>query len=264
MEIVRNKWFRPGDKIFIPGDIHAPNHNKNALRIAMEAAAYFGCNKTLGLGDWLDSCHISRHGMTRESSFEQENVFMGQTTAELFNYGMDPTAFILGNHEDWYAQWSETNPGHTHKAELPDLYRHWDVLPNGSAIPINRRLVGCHGDGLNGSCATSPAASVLRNYPAQSFVFGHNHRLDVAYQTRWTGEGRKVYGAFSVGCLADLDFETRKKALRNNSQRHNLGFACVTLYKDDYFDVQLGHIFESRKTIRCLLAGKMHTSVLER
>jgi hypothetical protein len=258
MLIIKNKWFKPGDKLFIPGDIHAPNHNPVALALALRAAQGFGCNKSALIGDFFDSCHISRHGYSRDSSFAEEDDFMWAYTEQNEKMGMQPTFALDGNHEGWWEEYSESHPGLQREDMYPSLYANWDVLSQGSAVALNGNLLAAHGDALNGSCAASPAASVLRNYPGLNIIFGHNHRLDMAQVTRITHNGPRTSIAASIGTMADLEYEQSKKALRVNSQRHALGFCTVSFFENDLFDIQLGRITPTKRGLVCMLAGKLY------
>lgn len=259
MKIIPNRWFKPKDRILFPGDIHFPNHNPKALSLMLKAAKGFGCNKSGLLGDFFDSCHISRHEKTRDSSFKRENACMAKYNRDTEAAGMEPTVALWGNHEFWFNKYAEENPGHDHEELYPALYEKWDVISEpGVALELNANLVGAHGDGLNGACAAQPAASVLRNYPALNIIFAHNHRLDVARVTRPTHKGPRTTIAASIGTMASIDYELSKKALQVNAQRHSLGFGVVTLHPDDLFEITLGSIVDTKKGLVCLLAGELY------
>ncbi len=218
------------------------------------AAASFGCNKVAILGDFFNAGHYSRHGKESGGSFESENATLARFTDNCKTLGMVPTFFIEGNHEGWWEEYARENPGISHQNAYPALYADWDYLPQGSMVEIHPHLTACHGDALNGSTSASPAASVLRHYPAANLIFGHNHRLDMAIQSRWTAKGTKMYTAVSVGTLVSADYEQKRKALRLSGQRHNLGFGVVTYIDHDLFDIQLGRIFNQRGLV-CMLGG---------
>lgn len=259
MQIRKNKWFKPKDKVVVFGDIHAKHHNQKAIDLTIKACKGFGVNKAVLQGDTFNSGQISHYGYAQDESFREDNAFIKGLNKQLKNAGIQPTVAGLGNHDGaWFEEWAKTHPGFTHEDLLPDLYAEWDVLPCGYFAEFNKNLVFTHGDALNGSCAANPAASVLRNYPGLNIIFGHNHRLDMARVTRPTHKGPRTTIAASVGCLASFDYERSNRALRVNSQRHSLGFGVVSLHKDDLFEITLGSILETRKGLVCLLAGELY------
>lgn len=259
MKIVKSNRFKPGDAVLIPGDLHFPKHNQKALDLCIKAAKGFGCNKVMLQGDNLDSAHISRHGYSRGESFREDNDCIAAFTAQVKKAGIQPTVAGLGNHDgSWFEEYAATHPGLSHEDLLPALYDNWEVLPAGYVLALNKKLVVTHGDALNGSCATNPAASVLRNYPGLNVIFGHCHRQDIARTIRPTHDGPRTTVAVAVGCLVSQDYELSNRALRVNAQRHALGFGVAVLHKNDLFEVLLGSIMETKQGMVCLLAGELY------
>lgn len=259
MKLYKTLRFEAGDAIFIPGDIHLGSCDWEALVVSVKAFSRCAANtkrkaKCLVLGDMIDSAYISRHGKEDKSSFKADNAAIETFVEVLNHYGIEPTLAVMGNHENWFKAYAKENPGLDHDHLYPSLYTHFEVVPAEAVVRLNAHLFACHGHQLRGSCTKYPAQAVLNNYPGSSWVFGHNHRLSLAYRTIFHPEkGRLMHAAMSVGTFYDEAEELGHPALSSTAQEHSLGFGVVNLFEDDYFTLSLGTVHKTSDGFTVLL-----------
>lgn len=263
MKLYRTTRFDVGDSIFIPGDIHLGATDWKALTLAINAFATYTRRvgrkaKCLVLGDLIDSAYISRHGKEAQSSFKLDDAQIAAFAMLLKSHQIEPTLAVMGNHENWFKSYAKENPGLDHDHLYPNLYKHFEVVPAEAVVRLNANLYACHGHQLRGSCTKYPAQAVLNNYPGSSWVFGHNHRLSLAYRTVYhPDKGRQMHAAMSVGTFYDEAMELGHPALSSTAQEHSLGFGVVNLFRNDYFTLSLGTIHPTDEGYTVLLNDQL-------
>ncbi len=196
-------------RILVPGDIHFPVHDREVLPMVQEAAEVCGVTDVVLIGDTHDVFGLSTHSKPSARLFSmgrlQDEIAAGEpflTWTSRFR----TTTYIEGNHECRLRRLSELIPAldGVGFVDLLNLrrYEHMECMGDDTVVrvgPVNIE----HGHHLRGSCSTHPGPAVLRNYPDQLTVFGHNHRLSMGWRTKPKYKHGKYYAAASVGHLSD-------------------------------------------------------------
>ena len=188
-------------------------HDEKAVAVVLEVAKRYQPEQIVILGDLLDLPALSRwdvepkHRHQTLTAIKAAHVFLKKLRASC----PGTKIFLLeGNHErrlrDYLAKNAPELLGVTSVPELLGL----NVLdityvgPYGMRFPVGDKVFATHGH-LIGRKGGESAAKMLGEYHL-STIFGHTHRLELAYHTHYDerNEGRVV---FSMGCgtLAKLD-----------------------------------------------------------
>ena len=175
------------------------------------------------VGDNLDLPEMGKYltypayAQTTQAAIDRSTKFCAEMRAAA------PTAKIIwlaGNHEERMPKYLLVNAGAAYglrKGNTPDS---WPVL----SIPylcrmdefdveyrpgypasdywINEKLRVIHGDRVKSSGST---AHIYLNSEKTSVIYGHIHRIEVAYKTREDFDGPRTIMAASPGCLARID-----------------------------------------------------------
>lgn len=181
------------------------------IQIRREAGVY----KRFGvciLGDFIDPIGLSRfpksarkhwdYGRLRDAIDECMPFLSWAAKTEL------GCTYLLGNHEQWVLDSLDTLPA---LEGLPgtafgaltglDQIEGLEILDVGDRILFNDNVVAMHGQEL----PKSPE-SVLRKFPYQFTIHGHDHRVYQIYRTHYDANGEPgTVGVASVGHLASND-----------------------------------------------------------
>lgn len=226
-------WPLNDGAVAVPGDVHVPVHDLDALHAWLEHHDRAGTGTCVILGDFLDCKALGSHAKP-----PRETTYTIDEEAERANYALAifcavfrEVIYLPGNHESRvdYLQEREPSLAGLQWWEILQLKerRNLTFLGIGDDIRFGKaRLV--HGDTLKGSMSAGGPATVLRNNPFEVTIYGHSHRLGAAYHTIYGRYGREhVYAAFNVGHLSDLTQQTY--AVRPNWQ---LGGATLRMLDD--------------------------------
>lgn len=240
----------------VPGDIHAPGQDEDALRLM--TLTVDGVMRDLALrhdevevvltGDTFDSAGFSPHPGVRRKVLRDAGSLSAEKDAmrPWFHTWLSLAAslrVIAGNHEAWQesdlalsgSPWWEV---YGDLFDLPGVY----AYAEGTRL-VYGSLIVCHGHDLRGVLSQHSAASVLREYPGQNTIYGHTHRQQYC-TTPTTKRGLPVaHGAWTVGMMCRRDFELSDRNMRRFADRHQQGFALVFL-DGDSFKVELCEILE--------------------
>lgn len=236
----------PGLKVLIPGDIHCPFQDMDAIGAMVEIFESqfpeqdFENAGVVIQGDMHEASALSSHQKSRK----RQVIDIGDEIDEarkvfdmLHVEGMAFNIFIPGNHEQRAERFTADQPGIISE----DVRTFWCIPEEWSCMGWRGVLnIGpltvCHGDTLKGALSQGGASTVLRRYPTRSTIYGHTHRVQCAYHTVYTKDGQpETHGAWSVGhmCkpeeLSDMGY-----AVDENWQK---GFAIVHFYENQRFNV---------------------------
>lgn len=235
-----------GDRLLVPGDIHADEQDDEALGLMVDVAVARRVNSVALVGDTFESAGISRHGRpsrrfrfgraTIESERRAITPWLKSLSSVVRAYrdpGRKGGLYVLtGNHENWWKNVQDDYPGleDTPWFELyGDAFDGWHIYDEHTALKFGPLLV-CHGHRLRGSLARASAASVLANYPGQNTLYGHTHRVDSCITPSYK-YGRPVrHGAWTIGNMKRMDIELKDKFLGPLAERHLQGFAIIDFY----------------------------------
>jgi hypothetical protein len=239
-----------GDKFLIPGDMHFPIHDAEAiLAMADWFDAQPGRKGVILQGDTVDTHSISHHRRRadRLAAFPRLVDEVKPARPFLAWAGSQPlgAVYIPGNHEDWVTDLIDEQPGLsgapgmdwanlTGLGDIPGV----EFVPYGTWVALGKKLVVLHGDGL-------PAKPHLMTakFPDQVTVYGHTHALGAHFQTVYDSQGGcGVRGAINVGHMS-----TTSKHEYVSHPNWQQGFAVAEFFGEKdaispFFRVQLHQI----------------------
>lgn len=204
-----------------------PIHDEQALSIALKLIEEMNPDRVVMLGDNLDFAEFGKFltaptfKQLTQATIDRATLLCAQIRAAA------PRAeitWIAGNHEARLSKYVQMNAeaafGLTRGKLNEELRENWPVLsvPNlcrmdefdinylpgypESFLVINENLIIRHGDRVtsNGSTTTK-----YLNDAHKSVIYGHIHRVEVAYRTRISDGGPRTIMAASPGCLCRID-----------------------------------------------------------
>jgi predicted phosphodiesterase len=204
-----------------------PIHDEQAISIALKLVEDMDPDRVVMLGDNLDFAEFGKYltaptfKQLTQATIDRATLLCAQVRAAA------PRAkitWIAGNHEARLARYIQANAeaafGLTRGKLSDELRDNWPVLsvPNlcrmdefgvdylsgypESFLALNENLIIRHGDRVtsNGSTTTK-----YLNDAHKSVIYGHIHRVEVAYRTRVSEAGPRTIMAASPGCLCRID-----------------------------------------------------------
>lgn len=204
-----------------------PIHDEKAISIALKLVEDMNPDQVVLLGDNLDFAEFGKYltaptfKQLTQATIDRATLLCAQIRAAA------PKAkitWIAGNHEARLARYVQMNAeaafGLTRGKLNDELRDNWPVLsvPNlcrmdefqveylsgypESFLALNENLIIRHGDRVtsNGSTTTK-----YLNDAHKSVIYGHIHRVEVAYRTRVSESGPRTIMAASPGCLCRID-----------------------------------------------------------
>lgn len=204
-----------------------PIHDEQAIEIAIAVIKDMNPDRVVMLGDNLDFAEFGKYltaptfKQLTQATIDRATLLCAQVRAAAPNAEI---TWIAGNHEARLARYIQTNAeaafGLTRGKLQEELRENWPVLsvPNlcrmdefeinylsgypESFLALNENLIIRHGDRVtsNGSTTTK-----YLNDAHKSVIYGHIHRVEVAYRTRVSEAGPRTIMAASPGCLCRID-----------------------------------------------------------
>lgn len=204
-----------------------PIHDEAAIALSLKLIEDVNPDRVVMLGDNLDFAELGKF-LTAPTFKQLTQATIDRATllcAQVRNSA--PKAkitWIAGNHEARLARYIQSNAeaafGLTRGKLDSELRENWPVLsvPNlcrmdefeieylpgypESFLALNENLIIRHGDRVtsNGSTTTK-----YLNDAHKSVIYGHIHRVEVAYRTRISDNGPRTIMAASPGCLCRID-----------------------------------------------------------
>lgn len=204
------------------GDLE-PTHDEQAINIALAVIADVQPARIVCVGDNLDLPEMGKYlttpayQRTTQAAIDRATTFCAQMRAAA------PHARIIwlaGNHEERMPKYLLMNAAAAYGLRKGNTPESWPVLSvpylcrmdefgveyrpgyPASDFWINEKLRVIHGDRVKSSGST---AHVYLNNEKTSVIYGHIHRIEIAFKTREDYEGPKTIMAASPGCLARID-----------------------------------------------------------
>lgn len=234
-----------------------PLHDRRAVDVALQVITDLKPDTVVWLGDDLDLADWSTKYIS-SPSFKQSTQAalvelawsMGKVRAAVPNATLKKLA---GNHDERMAKAIISNMEQAYQLRAVDQLQESPALsverllaldrigveylgpyPQGE-FWINDNTRTHHGETVRGGSGktTSKVAEDLRS----NEVFGHIHRVEIAYKTLWCKDGPKVYFAFSPGTLASI-LPGRVPGFKSHQNWQN-GFGVMD-YDDTDMPIQLG------------------------
>ncbi len=219
----RKRPQRSEELTIVAGDAQIPFHDERAMELFLAEVLREQPDNIVLVGDMIDLPSLSR--------FQQRPEWVGQTQSAIDTYHMflaktranAPHAKIFvihGNHEQRLDNYIQNNAAEVlglRRANMPQelavlsiqsLVRYADLgiesidgYPNGT-LWMHENLKFVHG--TNVAKGGSNAAKYLRE-ERETTVYGHTHRMELAYRTFPRKLGSVTIAAASPGCLAKID-----------------------------------------------------------
>lgn len=204
-----------------------PIHDEKAISIALKVVEDMQPDQVVLLGDNLDFAEFGKYltaptfKQLTQATIDRATLLCAQLRTAAPNAKI---TWIAGNHEARLARYVQMNAeaafGLTRGKLNDELRDNWPVLsvPNlcrmdefdidylsgypESFLALNENLIIRHGDRVtsNGSTTTK-----YLNDAHKSVIYGHIHRVEVAYRTRVSEAGPRTIMAASPGCLCRID-----------------------------------------------------------
>lgn len=199
----------------IPGDIHIPMQDQDAVDAALKFAAKDGSWLFI-TGDlidyyWLSSWPKSRE-LTTSAGYTNTLKAIEALVLTIDNFGIPGVVYGAGNHEERVNALSRKFPGFDgnwywmFEKVLPE---NWVYLDHGYRCELAQKSVNGlpiiieHGDRAQYGGVPS-AEKLVTAYPGQCTIIGHNHRIQQAAKTTWKKGTPTISAAYTVGHLSDI------------------------------------------------------------
>lgn len=234
-----------------------PLHDRRAIDVALQVIADIQPDTVVWLGDDLDLADWSTKYISSPSFKQSTQAALVELSWSMGKVrGAVPRATLkklAGNHDERMAKAIISNMEQAYQLRAVDQLHHSPALsierllaldrigveylgpyPQGE-FWINDNSRAHHGETVRGGSGktTAKVAEDLRS----NEIFGHIHRVELAYKTLWCKDGPKVYFAFSPGTLASI-MPGRVPGFKSHQNWQN-GFGVMD-YDDTDAPIQLG------------------------
>jgi hypothetical protein len=248
---------KAGQEILVLPDIHAPDHDPDALDVALQIGQSLSVDGIIINGDGFDVHALSRYTTAADRPFRWVDeraaaVPVFQMIREFFPD--TPIDYLFGNHcrraEDFIARVAPQLQGLQTLPELLGLtdlgFRFHDT---NRVILADNQLMVKHGTKVAGEAGGSVQKEVKEH--GMSIIMAHVHRRALYEVTRTAQvlRGEQPLLGVEPGCLCHLDPDYKEKENTANWQH---GCVVVTLHDDGTFDVEPVRIFKNRAFFRGL------------
>lgn len=235
------------NKVLWISDIHFPNHDVQALTLALNYGLDNGANCVIIGGDLLDNAPFTRFQVPPSAKFARQ--IFDDTVAFLESLRKNfPNAHILymqGNHDRWYEDWLMTKCAEVFddpyyqletRLKLDEFgitYLKENVIVKAGKLPM------LHGHtivrGVFAPVNSARGAYVKSNH---NLLIGHTHQVSMHSAKDLMGRPTKTW---STGCLCTLnpDYDP-------HNIRHTHGFAFITTDKNGSFTVENKEILDGK------------------
>lgn len=227
-----------GSRILVIPDCHYPNMDAASIQLMMEAATDCKVNKAIQLGDLYDFYSISRWEKDPTMSVDigslDDEIQSGYVLTDWLNGLKDGWIYLEGNHELRYTALINKyaglrNTGHTLEKLLgPRVLKNCTFLSHDIRLILNPDTVMEHGHQVSRSLRPKAEYCVLDDYPEQTTIIGHTHKVYTAIKTVHVRGNPVLRRVFSVGHLSD---ENKQNYVSDPKWQE--GFMIITCYKDN-------------------------------
>lgn len=217
-------------------------HDVKALNATLSFLKDFKPDHIILGGDILDCGSISHHNKGKPGAVEgfrliaDAKELRGLLIEPLEALNADTYTYIIGNHEDWLTQLTDTMPALEGVVDINALLdlSGWDVIPQGGAHKLGK-LVFVHGDQLSGGEHVAKSATVAYE---KSIRFGHFHTYQVYSKTSAVEE--HGHTGVAVPCLCKKGPAYGKGAPNRWQQGFLWGYVGKGGTFNDYVSVIVG------------------------
>jgi len=200
-----------------------PTHDEKAIGVALSMTKEIKPHVVALVGDNLDLPELSKYRITpayqqtTQASIDRATVFCAQVREAAPNAQI---VWLAGNHEERLPNHILDNARAAFGLRRGDIPDTWPVLSvpylcrmddfcidyrpgyPASHLWLNQKIRIIHGNKVRSSGST---AHLYLNSEKVSVIYGHIHRIELAYRTREDFDGPRTIMAASPGCLARID-----------------------------------------------------------
>lgn len=213
--------------LYVP-DMHRPYHNKRSVGLMMNAAAGWGVDRIVVIGDLLDFYSVSTHSKNpaRSLKLDWEIKDGNKGLDELDALGAKDKRFTLGNHCDRLERYlRDRAPELFDFLDVPSLLRlgerGWKVTGYKDHDTLGK-LYLTHDVGFSGRYAVYQTADAFNH----SVVTGHSHRMGYMVENDATGKTPRVSAQFGwLGDTEQVEYMHRAKARKYWPQGFGYGYS---------------------------------------
>jgi predicted phosphodiesterase len=246
---------KAGRQTLVLSDVHAPDHDPDALDVATQVGQAVGVDDVVIAGDGADVHALSRYtpAAHRPIRWVDERGLMVPVFAGLREaFPTQPIYWLHGNHctrpEKFLARQAPQLQGLFTLPELLGIDDLGFIFPEDNRVILaDSQLLVTHGTRVRAEAGASVMAEVREH--DMSVVMGHVHRLAVYYLTRTAQRlaGRQPLRGVELGCLCNLQPDYLEVERTANWQH---GCAVVTVYDSGFYDIEPVAIFRGRAFFR--------------
>jgi predicted phosphodiesterase len=226
---------KDGERWVVISDVHHGIQDDKSLELMVRCSEDFGVQKAIQVGDFWDCYSISRHDKQadriRGKNFtladearESKPLMDWMATREL------GATIIPGNHEDRVFFLENNNLGLHNSLDLRNIFgvpSTISILPQYGRI-VAGSLVIEHGHKLRRPLGRTVTSNVLADYPDQTTIFGHTHKIQESRHTTMDKFRRpRTRMALTIGHLSQSELHFHYAPDANWQQ----GFALIEFWR---------------------------------
>jgi predicted phosphodiesterase len=237
--------------VLVCADIHAPDEDPDAMDVMYQVGRATGIDELIIDGDLYNVSSLSKYTPTPDQHLRwvDERAEAIRVPVQIRqNFPNIPIRFLPGNHDMRPFKWINANALPLQNIltlsqwlGLDDEKLGFEVVEGGRIELANGKLIVKHGTSVSQNAGQSVQREI--NKSGVSTIMGHVHRRALIEVTK----ANEVLTGVELGCLCKLrpDYGNIEDVV--NWQQ---GFAIVTEYDDDDFDVEMVRITNGRATFR--------------
>lgn len=215
------------EKFLVVPDTHIPYHNKQSLGLVMNAAAGWGPDGIVVIGDFADFFAVSDHlkDPVRATKLDWEVAQVNAALDDLDDLGAKTKIFVAGNHEDRMERYVQKKAPELHallkvEDKLKLAERGWEYVPYKHHTQAGKVYL-THDVGAAGRDSVFKALDIFNH----SVVTGHSHRMAYVVENDATGETPRVSAQFGwLGDTEQVEYMSRAKARKYWPQGFGYGY----------------------------------------
>lgn len=235
------------DRILWISDIHFPNHDEQALTVALEYGLDNNANCIVIGGDLLDNAPFTRFTTPPDKKKAREyfDMAIDFLAALRANFPEALIVYMEGNHDRWYTDWLINNcavifddPYYQLEARLGLDEFEIEFLKENVMVKAGK-LPMLHGHTIiRGIFAPVNAARGAYLRSKHNLLIGHTHQVSMHSEKDISGKATKTW---STGCLCVVP-----PAYDPHNTKQTHGFAWITTQKGGDFTVNNFEIIDGR------------------
>lgn len=251
---IKPLFTKAGFQMLVISDGHAPDHDAHAIDVAVQVGQAVNVDEVVFDGDWFDAHAISKYVPTAERAarwVDERAAALPVIASVRAAFAKKKAWWINGNHDTRPHRYIDSvAPQLQGLFTLPELLGITDLdfsYPENNRLVLADKLMIIHGERVRGDAGASVKAEVTDH--GLSVIMGHVHRRGryEVMKTALSRRGEQPLLGIELGCLSSLTPGYLSPEKTANWQH---GAAVVTLYDDEFFDVEPINIHRGRAAFR--------------